>query len=120
LLSYLPSNNLDEPPVVATQDPLDRRDEALKTLVPENPNRPYDIKEVIRAVVDDRHFFEVQEHFARNIVCGFARLGGRSVGIVANQPAILAGVLDIDASRKGARFVRTCDAFNIPLLTFVD
>jgi len=120
LLSYLPSNNLDEPPVVATQDPLDRRDDALKTLVPENPNKPYDIKEVIRAVVDDRHFFEVQEHFARNIVCGFARLGGRSVGIVANQPAILAGVLDIDASRKGARFVRTCDAFNIPLLTFVD
>src|SRR5438270_5124 len=120
LLSYLPSNNLDDPPIVPTQDPLDRRDEALRTIVPESANKPYDIKEVIRAVVDDRHFFEVQEHFARNIVCGFARLGGRSVGVVANQPSILAGVLDIDASRKAARFVRTCDAFNIPLLTFVD
>jgi propionyl-CoA carboxylase beta chain len=120
LLSYLPSNNLEDPPVVATDDPLDRRDEALKTIVPESPNKPYDIKEVIRAVVDDRHFFEVHEHFARNIVCGFARLGGRSVGVVANQPAVLAGVLDIDASRKAARFVRTCDAFNIPLVTFVD
>src|SRR6202521_2263231 len=120
LLSYLPSNNLEDPPVVASEDPLDRRDEALKTIVPENPNRPYDMKEVIRAVVDDRHFLEVHEHFARNIVVGFARLGGRSVGVVANQPAVLAGVLDIDASRKGARFVRTCDAFNIPLVTFVD
>src|SRR5712671_5603346 len=120
LLSYLPSNNLDAPPVVATQDPPDRRDDALKTLVPESPNKPYDIKEVVRAVVDDHHFFEVAEHFARNIVTGFARLGGHAVGIVANQPAVLAGVLDIDASRKAARFVRTCDAFNIPLLTFVD
>src|SRR5437899_3448032 len=120
LLSFLPSNNLDDPPLVASEDPPDRRDEVLKTIVPENPNKPYDIKEVIRAVVDDRHFFEVHEHFARNIVCGFARLSGRSVGVVANQPAVLAGVLDIDASRKGARFVRTCDAFNIPLLTFVD
>src|SRR5437899_929047 len=120
LLSYLPSNNLDDPPLVASEDPPDRRDEVLKTIVPENPNKPYDIKEVIRAVVDDRHFFEVHEHFARNIVCGFARLSGRSVGVVANQPAVLAGVLDIDASRKGARFVRTCDAFNIPLVTFVD
>src|SRR5712675_1906528 len=120
LLSYLPSNNLEEPPVVASKDPLDRRDESLKAIVPENPNRPYDMKEVIRAVVDDRHFLEVHEHFARNIVVGFARLGGRSVGVVANQPAVLAGVLDIDASRKGARFVRTCDAFNIPLVTFVD
>jgi propionyl-CoA carboxylase beta chain len=120
LLSYLPSNNLDEPPIVPSDDPADRRDEALKTIVPESPNKPYDIKEVIRAVVDDRHFFEVAEHFARNIVTGFARLGGRAVGIVANQPAVLAGVLDIDASRKGARFVRTCDAFNVPLVTFVD
>src|SRR5438477_3865803 len=120
LLSSLPSHNLEEPPLLPTADPPDRRDEALKTLVPENPNKPYDIKEVIRAVVDDHHFFEVQEHFARNIVCGFARLAGRSVGIVANQPSILAGVLDIDASRKAARFVRTCDAFNIPLVTFVD
>src|SRR6267143_1151406 len=120
LLSFLPSNNLDAPPLVGTQDPPDRRDEALKTIVPESPNKPYDIKEVVRAVVDDRHFLEVAEHYARNIVTGFARLGGQSVGIVANQPAVLAGVLDIDASRKAARFVRTCDAFNIPLVTFVD
>jgi propionyl-CoA carboxylase beta chain len=120
LLSYLPSNNLEDPPVVHTEDPPDRRDEALKKLVPDNPNKPYDIKEVVRAVVDDQHFFEVHEHWAKNIVCGFARLAGRTVGIVANQPAVLAGVLDIDASRKGARFVRTCDAFNIPLVTFVD
>ena len=120
LLSYLPSNNLDDPPTVPTQDPLDRRDEALKTLVPPNPNKPYDMKEVIKAVLDDAHFFEVQEHFAKNLITGFGRLGGRAVGIVANQPQILAGVLDIDASRKGARFVRTCDAFNIPLVTFVD
>ncbi|GAC1607716.1 MAG: acyl-CoA carboxylase subunit beta [Myxococcales bacterium] len=120
LFGFLPSNNLEVPPAVATQDPLDRRDEALKTLVPANPNKPYDMKELIRAVVDDRHFFEVAEHFAKNIVTGFARLGGRSVGVVANQPAFLAGVLDIAASRKAARFVRTCDAFNIPLVTFVD
>ena len=120
LLSYLPSNNLEDPPSVATDDPSDRRDDALKTVVPVNPNKPYDIKDVIRPVVDDRHFFEVQEHFARNMVTGFARLGGRTVGIVANQPAFLAGVLDIDGSRKAARFVRTCDAFNIPLITFVD
>ncbi|HYZ88963.1 MAG TPA: acyl-CoA carboxylase subunit beta, partial [Myxococcales bacterium] len=113
LLSYLPSNNLDDPRVVPTDDPPDRRDEVLKTVVPQNPNKPYDIKEVVRAVVDDRHFFEVAEHFAGNIVTGFARLGGYAVGIVANQPAVLAGVLDIDASRKAARFVRTCDAFNI-------
>jgi propionyl-CoA carboxylase beta chain len=120
LLSYLPSNNLDDAPIVATQDPLDRKDDALKTLVPENPNKPYDMKELIRSVVDDKHFFEVAEHYAKNIVIGFARLGGKSVGIVANQPQVLAGVLDIDASRKAARFVRTCDAFNIPLITFVD
>jgi propionyl-CoA carboxylase beta chain len=120
LLSFLPSNNLDDAPLLPSQDPPDRRDEILKTIVPENPNKPYDVKEVIRAVVDDRHFFEVHEHFARNIVVGFARLAGRSVGVVANQPSILAGVLDIDASRKAARFVRTCDAFNIPLVTFVD
>jgi propionyl-CoA carboxylase beta chain len=120
LLSYLPSNNLEDPPVVATEDPPDRREESLKSVVPPNPNKPYDIKEVIRAVVDDKHLFEVGEHYARNIVTGFARLAGRTVGIVANQPAFLAGVLDIDASRKGARFVRTCDAFNIPLVTFVD
>jgi len=120
LLSYLPSNNLEDPPFVATEDPPDRRDDSLKTVVPANPNKPYDIKDVIRAVVDDHRLFEVAEHFSRNIVTGFARLGGRTVGVVANQPAVLAGVLDIDASRKGARFVRTCDAFNIPLVTFVD
>src|SRR5436309_3353944 len=119
LLSYLPANNLDDPPIVPSDDPPDRRDDALKTLVPANPNKPYDIKEVVRAIVDDRHFFEVAEHFARNIVTGFARLGGNAVGIVANQPAVLAGVLDINASRKAARFVRTCDAFNIPLVAFV-
>ena len=120
LLSYLPSNNLEDPPFVPTEDPADRRDEALKTVVPANPNKPYDIKDVIKGVVDDHHFFEVHEHFAKNIVTGFARLGGRSVGVVANQPNVLAGVLDIDGSRKGARFVRTCDAFNIPIVTFVD
>ncbi len=120
LLSYLPSNNADDPPFVATSDSPGRADESLKTVVPAHPNKPYDIKEVIRAVVDDRHFFEVQEQFAQNIVVGFARLGGKSVGIVANQPAVLAGVLDIDASVKAARFVRFCDCFNVPLVTFVD
>ena len=120
LLSYLPSNNLEEPPFAPTEDPPDRRDESLKTIVPQNPNKPYDMKEIIKAVVDDRHFLEVSEHWAKNIVVGFARLSGKSVGIVANQPAFLAGVLDIDASRKAARFVRTCDAFNVPIITFVD
>jgi len=120
LLSYLPSNNLEDPPFGPTSDEPSRRDEKLRTIVPDNPNKPYDIKGVISAVVDDRHFFEVQPDFAKNIVVGFARLGGRSVGIVANQPAYLAGVLDIDASRKGGRFVRFCDCFNIPIVTFVD
>jgi propionyl-CoA carboxylase beta chain len=120
LLSFLPLNNSDDPPLGPQTDDVSRRDEALKTLVPDNPNKPYDIKEVIRAVVDDRHFFEVHEHFAQNIVVGFARLNGRAVGIVANQPAVLAGCLDIGASVKGARFVRFCDAFNIPLITLVD
>jgi propionyl-CoA carboxylase beta chain len=120
LLSYLPGNNAEDPPLSACEDDPERRDEALKTLVPENPNKPYDMKEVLRAVVDDRHFFEVQEHFAQNIVIGFARLGGRPVGLVANQPAVLAGCLDIGASVKAARFVRFCDCFNIPLVTFVD
>ena len=120
LLSYMPSNNADDPPFVPTEDPADRMDPELKTIVPANPNKPYDIKDVIKAVVDDRHFFEVQDNYGMNIVVGFARLGGRSVGIVANQPGVLAGVLDIDASIKGARFVRFCDAFNIPLITFVD
>jgi len=120
LLSYLPGNNVDDPPFVPTNDPANRADEALKTIVPENPNKPYDIKQVITSVVDDRHFFEVQGEYAQNIVVGFARVGGRSVGIVANQPMVLAGVLDIDASTKAARFVRFCDCFNVPLITFVD
>jgi propionyl-CoA carboxylase beta chain len=120
LLSYLPSNNLDEPPAVASDDDPDREEQALDTLVPEDPNKPYDIKKLILAVVDDARFLEVHAQFAKNLVVGFARLGGRSVGVVANQPAFLAGVLDIDASLKGARFVRFCDAFNIPLVTFED
>ena len=120
LFSYLPSNNLEEPPRRATSDPWDRADAALGLLVPADPMIPYDIKEAIHAVVDDGDFFEVHEHFARNMVVGFARLDSRSVGIVANQPAVLAGCLDINASVKGARFVRFCDAFNIPLITFVD
>jgi propionyl-CoA carboxylase beta chain len=120
LLSYLPSNNTEEPPFSRTEDPPEREDAALDTLVPAETNRPYDIKRLIEAVVDDRRFLEVHEHFAPNIVVGFARFGGRSAGIVANQPAVLAGCLDIDASVKGARFVRFCDAFNIPLVTFED
>jgi acetyl-CoA carboxylase carboxyltransferase component len=120
LMSYLPQNNMEDPPFSApTDDPL-RSDAELDAIIPENPNKPYDMKEVIRRVVDDGHFFEIHENFAMNIVVGFARLGGHSVGIVANQPAVLAGVLDIDASDKAARFVRFCDAFNIPLVTFVD
>jgi propionyl-CoA carboxylase beta chain len=120
LLSFLPSNNVDDPPEGETTDPDDRRDEALDTIVPAAPNQPYDMLDVIRRVVDEGHVLEVQEQFARNIVVGFARLGGRSIGVVANQPAYLAGTLDIDASDKAARFVRFCDAFNIPLLTFED
>jgi propionyl-CoA carboxylase beta chain len=120
LLSFLPSNNAEDPPLVPVEDDPFRAEEALRTLVPPNPNKPYDIKEVVRAVVDQRHFFEVQEHFAQNIVVGFARIAGRTVGVVANQPAVLAGCLDIAASVKGARFVRFCDCFNIPLVTFVD
>ncbi len=120
LLSFLPSNNVDDPPRRATSDPADRRDEALNTLVPDDPQKPYDMKDAIHSVVDDAYFFEVHEHFAKNLVVGFARLDGRPVGIVANQPAYLAGVLDINASVKGARFVRFCDAFNIPLITFED
>jgi propionyl-CoA carboxylase beta chain len=120
LLGFLPGNNVDDAPRRDSTDPFDREDEALDTLVPESPNQPYDILDLIHCVVDDGHFLEVQHHFARNLVVGFARLGGKSVGIVANQPAHLAGVLDIDASVKGARFVRFCDAFNIPLVTFVD
>ena len=120
LLSFIPSNNLDEPPRRTCSDPVDRADAALDTMVPAQSNQPYDIKDVIHSVVDDGYFFEVQEHYARNIVVGFARLDGRSVGIVANQPSVLAGTLDINASVKGARFVRFCDCFNIPLVTFED
>ena len=120
LLSFIPSNNLDDPPRVATSDPIDRADERLNSIVPEAPNVPYDIRDIVHAVVDDGYLFEVHEHYAKNIVVGFARLAGRSVGIVANQPAHLAGVLDIDASIKAARFVRFCDCFNIPLITFED
>jgi propionyl-CoA carboxylase beta subunit len=120
LLAYLPSNNLDDAPHAATADPIDREDGALDRLVPDSPNQPYDMLDLVHAVADDGGFLEVHRHFARNIIVGFARLGGRSVGIVANQPAHLAGTLDIDASVKGARFVRFCDAFNIPLVTFED
>jgi propionyl-CoA carboxylase beta chain len=120
LLSFLPSNNLDDAPRKPTQDDPARADAALDTMIPEESNQPYDMVDVIARVVDDGYFFQVQEHFARNIVVGFARMAGRTVGIVANQPAFLAGVLDINASVKGARFVRFCDAFNIPLITFED
>jgi len=120
LLSYLPANNMEDPPhVQCTDDPL-RTDAALDSIVPKNPNKPYDIHEIILSVVDDGKFLEVHEHYAQNIVVGFARLNGRSVGIVANQPAVLAGVLDINASVKAARFIRFCDAFNIPIVTFED
>jgi propionyl-CoA carboxylase beta chain len=120
LVGYMPSNNLDDPPIRLTSDPDGRREQALKTIVPLNPNKPYDIKDVIRLVVDEGHFFEIHEHFAPNIVVGFARFGGAPAGIVANQPAHLAGCLDTHSSKKGARFIRFCDAFNIPLVTFVD
>ena len=120
LLSFLPQNAADDVPAQPCTDDAGRRDDALKTIVPENPNRPYDMKDVVRAVVDDRHLFEVARRFAENVICGFARLGGRPVGVVANQPAVLAGVLDSDASVKAARFVRFCDAFEIPIVTFVD
>jgi propionyl-CoA carboxylase beta chain len=120
LFSFLPSNNVDDPPRRAATDSWDRREESLNTLVPAETQKPYDIKDAIHAIVDEGYFFEVHEHFARNIVVGFGRLDGRPVGIVANQPAFLAGVLDINASIKGARFVRFCDAFNIPLITFED
>jgi len=119
MLGYLPQNNMEDPPFLQSDDPL-RMDEALNTIVPDGANKPYDIKEVIRMIMDNGQFFEIHEGYAQNIVVGFARLGGHSVGIVANQPAVLAGVLDIDASEKGARFVRFCDAFNIPIITFED
>jgi acetyl-CoA carboxylase carboxyltransferase component len=120
LLSYVPQNNLEDPPFSPTADPADRLDEELQAVVPDNPNKPYDMKDIIRRVVDDGHFFEVHEHWAQNIIVGFARFGGFSAGIAANQPMVLAGALDIDASNKAARFVRFCDAFNVPLVTFTD
>ncbi len=120
LLSFMPSNNAEDPPIVENTDPEDRADKALDTIVPVNPNTPYDMKAVIQGVVDHGAFFEIQSDFAQNMIIGFARFGGRPVGIVANQPAVLAGTLDIGASVKAARFVRFCDAFNIPLVTFVD
>jgi propionyl-CoA carboxylase beta chain len=120
LIGFLPSNNLEDPPRRSSNDPVERREESLNAIVPEDPFKPYDIKDVIHAVVDEGYFFEVHEHFAKNLVVGFARFDGRAAGIVANQPAFLAGTLDINASVKGARFVRFCDAFNIPLITFED
>ena len=120
MLSYLPQNNMEDPPFVQTGDDPLRMEDALDDIIPESPDKPYDIKEVIRLIVDNAEFYEIQENYAANIVIGFARLGGHSVGIVANQPAVLAGVLDIDASEKGARFVRFCDSFNIPIITFED
>jgi propionyl-CoA carboxylase beta chain len=120
LLSFLPSNNLDDPPRRSCTDPVERAEASLDRVVPKESNQPYDMKDVICAVIDDGYFFEVHEHYAKNLVVGFARLNGRPVGVVANQPAYLAGVLDINASLKGARFVRFCDAFNIPLITFED
>jgi len=120
LVGFIPSNNLDDPPRRATSDDPARADAALDTMIPEESNQPYDMVDVIARIVDDGYLFQVHEHFARNLVVGFARMNGRPVGVVANQPAVLAGVLDIDASVKGARFVRFCDAFNIPLITFED
>jgi propionyl-CoA carboxylase beta chain len=120
LISYLPLNNAEDPPYQKSDDRPDRREEKLLDIIPANPGKPYDVKEVIKLVVDNKEFFEVQERYAQNIVVGFARLNGYSVGIVANQPAYLAGVLDINSSQKAARFVRFCDAFNIPIITFVD
>ena len=120
LIGFLPQNNLEMPPRVEPYDDPDREDPELDTLVPDDPQKPYDMRDVIARIVDDEEFFEVHEHWAQNIVCGFARLDGFPVGVVGNQPKHLAGVLDIDSSCKGARFVRTCDAFNIPLLTFTD
>ncbi len=120
LLSYLPQNNLEDPPILPCDDPIDRLEDFLNTLIPEQTNKPYDVKDVIHAVVDQHEFLEIQRHYAPNIVTGFARFNGMPVGIVANQPNYLAGVLDINSSRKAARFVRFCDAFNIPIVTFVD
>ena len=120
LMSFLPQNNLEMPPRVAPSDDPQRMDAELDTVVPDNPNKPYDMRDVVRSIVDDGEFFEIHEHCAKNIICGFSRLDGYAIGVVGNQPAHIAGVLDIDASAKAARFVRTCDAFNIPILTFCD
>jgi propionyl-CoA carboxylase beta chain len=120
LMGFLPSNNMEDPPVKVCTDNIYREDDSLDTLVPDDPNKPYDMHEIITKVVDDHNFFEIQPYYAKNIIIGFARLGGKPVGVVANQPAILAGVLDIDSSIKAARFVRFCDAFNIPIITFED
>ena len=120
MLEYLPQNNLEEPPVTICTDPVDRRDDILNEIIPESTNQPYDVKDIIYLVVDNQEFLEIQRHYAKNIVIGFAKFNGMPVGIVANQPNYLAGVLDIDASRKAARFVRFCDCFNVPIITFVD
>jgi propionyl-CoA carboxylase beta chain len=120
LLSYLPQNNMEDPPRGDTSDDPLRKDERLDTIIPEDAGKPYDIKEVIRMIVDHGQFYEIHEHYAANILTGFARLSGQSVGIIANQPTVLAGVLDINSSEKAGRFVRFCDAFNIPIITFVD
>ncbi|MBR3622682.1 MAG: methylmalonyl-CoA carboxyltransferase [Selenomonadaceae bacterium] len=120
LLSFLPSNNMEDTPWVETGDDPDRQDETLNTLIPDNPNAPYNMKDVIKAIVDNGEFYEVHEHFAKNIICCFARFDGRSVGIIANQPSVMAGCLDVDASDKSSRFIRFCDAFNIPLVNLVD
>lgn len=120
LLSFLPSNNLEQPPIFEFDDEINRIDDRLNDMVPENPNKPYDMKEVIKTLADEGHFFEVQQLYAQNMITGFIRLNGRSIGVIANQPKILAGCLDINASDKAGRFIRTCDAFNIPLLNIVD
>ena len=120
LLSFLPSNNMEETPRVDTGDDPDRQDESLNSVVPDNPNAPYDMKDVIRSIVDNGEFYEVHEHYAKNIICCFARFDGRAVGIIANEPNVMAGCLDVDASCKSSRFIRFCDAFNIPLVNLVD
>jgi len=120
LLSYMPSNNLEEAPIIECTDPIDRMDDILNEIIPANPNMPYDMKDVIYSIADDAEFLEVHRHYAKNIIVGFTRMGGMSIGVVANQPSFLAGVLDIESSRKAARFIRFCDCFNIPILTLVD
>jgi propionyl-CoA carboxylase beta chain len=120
LMSFLPLNNMEDPPVKTSTDDINRVDKKLNDLIPADPNKPYDMKELILSIIDDKHFFEIMPHFAQNMIIGFARMAGKPIGIVANQPAFLAGVLDIDASTKAARFVRFCDAFNIPLVTLED